>query len=175
MTNYHVPVQTSVPIVATPVVANEVQPVTITEDMKTAYSLSRTTKFLCLIDFCFSLIYAFSNPYFFIPVMISLLGWWGAKNYSMCQVFVYLIYTLTMNVARVAFTAAYYSNPINRSGISDFALGLDILITIVGFLLGMWICKIIYKFYASIKDLTTDEIYTLKNLRKTIIVRTIYF
>ena len=174
MTNYHVPVQTSVPIVATPV-ATEIPQVTITEDMKTAYSLSRTTKFLCLIDLCFSLLYAFSNPYFLIPVIISLVGWWGAKNYSMCQVFVYLIYTLMMNIARVAFTAAYYSNPVNREGITDFVLGLDILITIVGFLLGMWICKIIYKFYASMKDLTDDEIHTLKNLRKTIIVRTIYF
>jgi hypothetical protein len=174
MTNYHVPVQTSVPIVATPV-ANEIQQVTITEDMKTAYSLSRTTKFLCLIDFCFSFLFAVSNPYFFIPVVISILGWWGAKNYSMCQVFLYLIYTLMTNIARVAFTAVYYSNPINRQGITDFVIGLDILITIIGFLLGMWICKIIYKFYASIKDLTNDEIYTLKNLRKTIIVRRIYF
>lgn len=175
MSSYHVPTQTSVPVVATPIANNEVQAVTITEDMKTAYSLSKTTKFLCLIDFGFSLIYAFSNPYFLIPVLISLSGWWGAKNYSMCQVFLYLIYTLMTNIARVAFTGAYYTNPLNRQGISDFAFGLDIVITIIGFLLGMWICKIIYKFYAAIKDLTDDEISTLKNLRKTIVVRTIYF
>ena len=57
MSNYHVPVQTSVPV-ARPTI-NEIPEVSITEDMKTAYSLSRTTKFLCLIDFCFSLMFAF--------------------------------------------------------------------------------------------------------------------
>lgn len=74
MTNYHVPVQTSVPV-ATPV-TNEVPEVAVTEDMKTAYSLSKTTKFLCLIDFAFSLIYAFSNPYFYtsINILIGLVG-----------------------------------------------------------------------------------------------------
>jgi hypothetical protein len=173
MSNYHVPVQTSVPV-AGPII-NEIPEVSITEDMKTAYSLSRTTKFLCLIDFCFSLMFAFSNPYFFIPVIISLSGWWGAKNYSMCLVFLYLVYTLMTNIARVAFTAAFYSNPINRKGITDLGLGVDIMITVIGFLLGMWICKIIYKFYVSIKDLTSDEINTLKNLRRAIVVRRIYF
>ena len=173
MANYHVPVQTSVPV-ATPV-TNEVPEVAVTEDMKTAYSLSKTTKFLCLIDFAFSLIYAFSNPYFFIPVLISSLGWWGAKTYNMCQVFIYLIYTLLMNVARVAFTAVFYSDPKNRMCISDFAFSLDIIITFVGFMLGMWICKIIYKFYVSIKNLDNQEIQTLKNLRRTIVVRAIYF
>ena len=173
MSNYHVPVQTSGPV-AGPII-NEIAEVSITEDMKTAYSLSRTTKFLCLIGFCFSLMYAISNPYFFIPVIISLSGWWGAKNYSMCLVFLYLIYTLMMNIARVAFTAVFYSNPKNQKGVTDLVLGVDIMITIIGFLLGMWICKIIYKFYVSIKDLTRDEINTLKNLRRTIIVRRIYF
>ena len=70
MTNYHVPVQTSVPIVATPV-ATEIPQVIITEDMKTAYSLSKTTKFLCLIDFGFSLIYAFSNLSYSILLSIK--------------------------------------------------------------------------------------------------------
>ena len=79
------------------------------------------------------------------------------------------------NIARVAFTAVFYSNPINRKGITDLGLGVDIMITVIGFLLGMWICKIIYKFYVSIKDLTSDEINALKNLRQTIIVRRIYF
>ena len=79
-----------------------------------------------------------------------------------------------MNIARVAFTAVFYSNPKNQKGITDLVLGVDIMITIIGFLLGMWICKIIYKFYVSIKDLTRDEINTLKNLRRTIIVRRIY-
>ena len=80
-----------------------------------------------------------------------------------------------MNVARVAFTAVFYSDPKNRMGISDFAFSLDIIITFVGFMLGMWICKIIYKFYVSIKNLDNQEIQTLKNLRRTIVVRAIYF
>ena len=48
MANYHVPVQTSVPV-ATPV-TNEVPEVAVTEDMKTAYSLSKTTKGKLIIN-----------------------------------------------------------------------------------------------------------------------------
>lgn len=173
MSNYHIPVQTSVP--ATQSVVGHVTEISITDDMKKAYSLSKTTKFLCLVDFGFSFIYAWSNPYFFIPVAISLMGWWGAKNYNMCQVFSYLIYTFFINVARVAFTAVFYADNQNRLKISDFAFGLDIVITAIGFLLGLWVCKIIYKFYKSIKDLDPEEVETLKNLKRTLIVRTIYF
>ena len=91
MTDYHVPAETAIPVAN----AMEECPQTfLTDEMKETYSLSKTTKFLCGIDFVFSLIFACYNPYFFIPVIISMFGYWGAKNYKLCPIFFYLIYSL---------------------------------------------------------------------------------
>ena len=171
MTDYHVPVQTNVPV-ATPF-TNEIPEAPITDEMKDTYSLSKTTKFLCAIDFVFSFLYAFYNPYFFIPLVISAIGYWGAKNYKLCPIFFYLVYTFIINITRVAVTITYYLHT-NDPSIQMYKV-VDILITILVFLLGIWIMRIIYKFYSSVKNLSEDELYILRNMRRTIIVRTIYY
>ena len=152
MTNYHEPVETSVPV-ATPF-TNDDDAATnhITDEMKDAYSLSKTTKFLCTIDFLFSCFYAFYNPYFFIPVIISAVGYWGAKNYKLCPIFFYLIYNFFINIARVAVTITYYIQT-NDPSLQMYKV-VDVIVTTLVFLLGLWIMRIIYKFYSLVKNLT---------------------
>ena len=52
---------------------------------------------------------------------------------------------------------------------------IDIFITTLVFFLGVWIMRIIYKFYSLVKNLSEEELYVLRNMRRTIIVRTIYY
>ena len=171
MTDYHVPVQTSVPV-ATPF-TDEMPEAPITDEMKDTYSLSKTTRFLCGIDFVFSFLYAFYNPYFFIPLIISAIGYWGAKNYKLCPIFFYLVYNFVINIARVAVTITYYMHN-NDPSLQTYKI-IDILITALVFCLGIWIIRIIYKFYSLVKNLSEEELSTLRNMRRTIIVRTIYY
>lgn len=177
MSNYNVPVQVSVPVQVPIPVDNEFSDnsAIITNDMKKTYAYGRTVKILCCIDFFFSLLYATFNWYFFIPLIMSAMGWCGAKYYNMCQIFIYLCYTMVMNIARVASTIALYLDSQMSTHIhTRMYIASDILITVISFILGLWICKIIYKFYESIKNLSEEELHTLRNVRTAIIVENGY-
>ena len=106
-------------------------------------------------------------------MLISAFGYWGAKNYKLCPIFFYLVYNFVINIARVAVTVTYYVNN-NDPSLQMYKI-VDILITTLVFLLGVWIMRIIYRFYSSVKNLSEEELYILRNMRRTIIVRTIYY
>ena len=171
MTDYHVSVPTSIPVATH--FTDEIPEAPITNEMKDAYSLSKTTKLLCGIDFLFSFLYAFYAPYFFIPLVISAIGYWGAKNYKLCPIFFYLVYNFIINIARVAVTITYYLS--NNDPTLQMYIIVDILITAIIFFLGLWIMRIIYKFYSLVKNLSEEELNVLRNRRRTIVVRTIYY
>ena len=63
----------------------------ISHNMIECYSLGRTVKILCGINIFFNLFYSFYNPYFLIPAIVALTGYYGAKHYNACITLVYLI------------------------------------------------------------------------------------
>mgnify|MGYP001205607898 FL=1 len=95
-TNYASSVPISVP--TQPIPAVIVEPVNdnreISDDMIMCYSYSKTVRWLSMIDIVFSCIYALYNPYFFIPILIALSGYYGAKKYQTCPTLTYFIYNL---------------------------------------------------------------------------------
>ena len=76
--------------------------ISISDDMLLAVSLSKTIKWLTLFDGIISFIYSIYNMWFLIPLIISITGYYGAKNFSKRYVNVYLVYTLVNSFTRFA-------------------------------------------------------------------------
>lgn len=134
----------------------------ITDDMVICYSYSKTVKCLSMIDIIFSCIYAIYNPYFFVPIIIALTGYYGANKYQTCPILIYFIYNFIGNIARIGYSIYLYSI-INNDQRGDYMFSF-IFSIFCGFI-GLWIARIIYKFYTCIKKLNPEEIYRLKLLQ----------
>ena len=133
----------------------------VSTDMRNCYSLSKTVKYLALIDFLFSLLYGFYNTYFLIPLIFIGFGYLGAKEYNRQYTAVYLLYTICINIFRssVFFYAYWKLSPEQKSqNMFDFIIILSCLV------IGLWIARIIYRFSYSILQLTQEELFFLRNL-----------
>ena len=84
-----------------------------------------------------------------------------------------MIYNFFINIARVAVTITYYIQT-NDPSLQMYKV-VDVIVTALVFLLGLWIMRIIYKFYSLVKNLNEEELHILRNMRRTIVVRTIYY
>ena len=141
---------------------NESEIVNISENMKRCYSLSIAVKWFSWIDFIFSTLIAFGNMYFFIPVFLSFTGYLGAKGFNKKYIIIYLFYVIFNNIWRISlFINLFYNAQPDKKG--DYTINF-ILITLCS-MLGLWITRIIYRFYISITILTDIEIDILKNIR----------
>ena len=132
----------------------------IPRKVKICYSLSSTVKCLAYIDFIFSLIFAFGNMYFLIPVMMSVFGYLGAQHFNKTYTLIYFTYIFFINIIRLLlFINAYFTDPIDErtSYVSFIFLSICTL-------LEFWISRVIYRFYYSMKDLTLEELYIVKNI-----------
>ena len=100
--------------------------------------------------------------YFFIPVFLSFTGYLGAKGFNKKYIIIYLFYVIFNNIWRISlFINIFYNAQPDKKG--DYTINF-ILITLCS-MLGLWITRIIYRFYISITILTDIEIDILKNIR----------
>ena len=144
----------------------------ITENMLKAYNLGKSVILFAMIDVFFSILYAIYNVYFFIPILFALCGYYGAKNYDKCLTLVYASNIFIVNLVRIVYSSYSYYN-LNQNDQQKYIYSF-ILIVFCG-LLGLWISKIICKFYASLKRLNDFEINTLKLVRRLQNARIIYW
>ena len=134
----------------------------ISEDMKKCYSLSITVKWFSFIDFLFSTLLAFGNMYFFIPVLLSFSGYWGAKTFDKKYIFIYFLYVLVNNIWRLTLFIDLFSTA-DPNTKDDYTVNFILIIFCSS--LGLWIARIIYKFYEIMKSLTDLELDILRNIR----------
>jgi len=178
MSNYSQP-KTSVPVEAIPVtgtiIANEnVRAFTpqpnyttpfgtrqISDDQVECYSLRKTVMLLCGIDIFFGLLYAFYNPYFIIPTLLASVGFYGARNYNSSIVFCYFIYITLDWLAKLSI---YIANVVNHdpNTVSPGSTALLWVFIIVSTLIDIWISKIVYKYWRSLKEISIFELADLK-------------
>ena len=131
----------------------------ISENMKKCYSLAQTVKWLAFIDFIFSMLYAFSDYYFLLPLCLTLLGIYGAKKYNKLYTILYLLYVFSINIVRLGiFSYVYYNLSSEDKENNAFSF---ITLTFCA-LVGLWIAKIVYKFIRSMNHLTPEELSTLR-------------
>ena len=158
MTNNNMPVAVPVSdeyhatLPATPVVANL--------KMIECYSLRRTVKLLCGINIFFGLLYSIYNPYFIIPALIASFGYYGAEKYNSAIILSYLIYiTLDWILKLTLYIMATAQDPDS----TNTTPGWWVLI-ILSTLIDIWISKIVYKFWHSLKKLPVLERSELKEM-----------
>ena len=143
-------------------IVNGSEIINITENMKRCYSLSITVKWFTFIDFIFSTLIAFGNMYFIIPVFLSFTGYLGAKGFKKKYILIYFFYVLVNNIWRITlFTDLFYNATPEEKG--DYTL--NFILIILCSILGLWIARIIYRFYLSIAILTDIELDILRNIR----------
>lgn len=154
-------VVTAVPVTI-PVQATNVNVVSqnITTRMKECYALSRTVKCLALIDFTFSFIYALYNFWYFIPLLFSYSGYYGAKNFNTKYTFIYVIYLLLNTISRILF---FVYVCLNQSIVSNF--NYFVIVSIISVFIEFWILKVVHHFYKLLKQFSIFEIENLRQIR----------
>jgi len=133
----------------------------LSNNMTKCYSLSITVKWLAWIDFLFSLLYAFGNLYFAIPILISYFGYLGAKNFNKRYTATYLSYICIINVLRFTLFLELFLAKTGGERNNSY-VGLS-LVTICTFI-ELWVARIIYRFYISMKMLSSHEITYLREV-----------
>ncbi len=122
------------------------------------YSLSRTVKWLAIIDAFFSLFYLLVTPYLGLYSLFSLIvatcGYYGAKNLRKNDTLIYLIFfslKTLLNIAVPIYIFCNYNATTNWILFNVFIMLLEVYLT-----------SIIYKFYFTLKKYTEPE---LNNIR----------
>ena len=122
------------------------------------YSLSRTVKWLAIIDGFFSFFYLLVTPYLGLYSLFSLIiaisGYHGAKNLKKNNTLIYLIFFSLKTLLNIVIPIYIFCN-YNAS--TNW-----ILFNIFIMLLEVYLTSIIYKFYFTLKKYTEQE---LDNIR----------
>lgn len=138
----------------------------ISDKMKITYSLSKTVKCLALIDICFSVMYAFYNFWYFLPLLFGYFGYVGASKFNKNYISIYLCYNICNILSRFIFTimfiGAYSQGTLN---IKQNQFTFNILFSVLCIFLEFWILKVIHKFRKYLLDLSIFEISRLKDLK----------
>ena len=143
-----------------PTLVPEVTGMTVTNDMIKTFSISRTVKFLTMIDMFFSFIYCFYNPWFFIPLLMAIFGYQGAKKFNANYIFVYATYVvLELFLKTVTFFIGY----VNLSNDEKSEHLFNVILIILSGIISVWIIDILYKFIKNLNKLTLLELDHLRN------------
>ena len=59
-----------------------------------AYNLGKSVKIFSVLDGIFCFLYAVYSAWYFIPLLMNIVGYYGAKNYNKRLVLSYLIYSI---------------------------------------------------------------------------------
>jgi len=138
----------------------------ISNKMKITYSLSKTVKCLALIDICFSVLYAFYNFWYFLPLLFGYFGYVGASKFKKNYISIYLCYNICNILSRFIFTLLFvvsYSNGTIEMKENQFFFST--LFSILCILLEFWILKVIHKFRKYLTELTVFELSRLRDLK----------
>ena len=105
------------------------------------------------------LFFAIGNAFFFIPIFMPVIGYMGAVYYSKNYTLAYFTYVLGITLFRAIYYIYLYINLSSEEQHNQMQTMTVVLMTTV---IELWISKIIYRFYNSIKSL---PLLDLTNLR----------
>ncbi len=167
---------TAVPINTPQVVVtgNPVPQLDIRDDMIKTYNYRRSVMWFSGIDIFFSAIYCLYQPYFLIPLLIALTGYYGAKNYNVRLVQCYFVYCVLVNIiGRLSYFFVYYHS---LDGQSRQEHVFDFIWVMLCTVISIWICEIIYKFIKYYGKLNEREVLFIKqNAHPTYVHRRFYY
>ena len=113
----------------------------ISNNVLSAYNLSRIIKFCTWTSGFLSLIYCTYNFYFLIPLLITICGWFGADKYSFFLSSIYFLYLISTTIAKTyLFFSEYFSIDISFRGDYTFEL---ILVCLSGLINICLTCQVV--------------------------------
>ena len=160
------------PVVYAEVVTVDNSQYNISDNMLKAYNLGRSVILFACIDLLFGILYAIYNPWFFLPLLFALSGYLGAKNYNKCLTLIYASNIFLVNAFRIGYSSYQYAG-LTGDEKSNYLYSFAMII-LCG-LLGLWIAKIVCKFYSELTKLSNDEITTLRLVRNLNNRRLVYW
>ena len=159
------------PTSTTPITTTATSAGSVTNRTILAYNLAKSVKLFSVIDGFFCFIYALYSVWYFIPLIMNIVGYYGAKNYNKKYVLSYLIYSI-LNIISKSITwvliTFYTPTPDNFdwSGYTFFSM--------VGILIELYICHMVYRLYYALKTLNEEEFTGLNGLKYRV-ARIIYW
>jgi hypothetical protein len=148
----------------------------ITDDMINVYKYRRSVKIFSIIDFIFNIVYfaSYASYYFMFTCLISLMGYYGAREYDSCYSKTYLYWNIFCLLGQSVLMGMFINN--NYSTLVDNnTLGLYILIGGFSILIKGWITKIIYSFNKALDSVSNEQILTLKYIGSIPKIITYYY
>ena len=122
-----------------------------------AFSYSKTIKLFTFIEAFFLIIYGFYYPYYFIQAIGPLVGFIGAKKFYRIPSYTYFFYLCISILSKIIVFILTFQDHISHPMI--------FLLTVLSFLLDIWILKISYKFISVLRYLTDDDIDNIRKMR----------
>ena len=132
---------------------------TLSPLMIECFNLRRTVKMLCAIDMFFSIIYSFYNPYFIISVLLAYMGYYGADKYKSGLTLGYFIYITADWMLKIVL----YAYSLSQNQVDPQASAGWWIFIIFSTLINIWISKIVFKFWRSLRNIPVLELATLKS------------
>ena len=131
----------------------------VTEPMIKTFSLGRMVKILAFIDLIFAFVFAIGNAFFFIPIFMPIVGYVGAVYYNKNYTLTYFIYVFGITLFRAAYFIYLYTNLSSEEQNNQVQ---TIMVVFLTTFIELWISKIIYRFYSSMKGLSLLDLTNLR-------------
>ena len=121
----------------------------ISTNMKKACYLSKEIKILTYISIFFSLCLSFFSPYFLIPIVISLVGWFGAHHYTKSACIVYILYLILITFVRDYFFMYKF---LDYSPSKRGDLYIEMILICISSMINIWVVMRVIVFVNIISD-----------------------
>ena len=140
----------------------------ISKNIREAYYLSRTIKMITYSSAILSLVLSTFNIYFLIPLLVTLVGWVSAHQYSKALSIVYVLYLFLVTAARdYVFMSVFLEYEPSKRG----DLYIEMFVICLSSLVNIWLITRIIKFINILGDLdytTRERLYRgqIGNIRR---------
>ena len=115
----------------------------ISRNIREAYYLSRTIKVITYSSAILSLVLCTFNIYFLIPLLVTLVGWFGADQYSKALSIIYAVYLFLVTAARdYVFMSVFLDYEPSKRG----DLYIEMFVICLSSLVNIWLITRIIKF-----------------------------
>tara|TARA_A100001015_G_scaffold247749_1_gene284738 strand:- start:773 stop:1381 length:609 start_codon:yes stop_codon:yes gene_type:complete len=156
------PVNAPPPPPTTPITATAAAAGRVTNRTILAYNLAKSVKLFSVIDGIFCFFYALYSVWYFIPLIMNIIGYYGAKKYNKRMVLSYLIYSILNIISKsITWVLITFYLPIS----DNFDWNGYTFFFMVGIIIELYICHMVHRLYKTLQSLNEEEFTGLNGLK----------
>ena len=140
---------------------NEEETDSLDYKMIETYKIAKTVKLYAGIDTIFNGFYVFYNPWYIVPTLLSVLGYFGALEYNLFMLCIYFFYQACMICIRIGLNVDSFIHTRYSTGGLILMVVMSSLLTIFD----LYILRFIYKMARHIKTFSRDDVQKLKTVK----------